>query len=294
MISIIIPVYNEEKAITKTFNNLVELSGQINDLELIFVNDGSTDNSFDIIKSFSYPHLKIINHPENLGYGKSIQDGIFMAKYDCIGIIDADNSYPIDKIPDLFKFYPEYDMIVGARTGMEYKKGLIKGPARFLFNYLVQYATGRKVPDVNSGLRLFKKSLVLKYKDSLCPGFSFTSTLTLIFYLNYYFVKYINIDYYKRDGKSKVNHIVDTLRSGQIIIQSILYHNPIKLFLLIANINLIIGLILLFINYCMLSSFLLLILSSLLISMYFPIFCIGLLADQMKVFTNLIRKNSNN
>ena len=185
-IGVIVPVYNEENAILTTLNDLSRELKDCGAYEIIVVNDGSTDSTSEKLNNIVLDNFLVINHVENLGYGKSLFDGIAKTKYDCITIIDGDGSYPPSSIKDLLKYYPQYDMVVGERRGKEYKKGFFKKPARKLFQYLAEYASGRKIPDVNSGLRIFKKDIMMKFQDSLCTGFSFTTTLTLLFMLNYY------------------------------------------------------------------------------------------------------------
>jgi glycosyltransferase involved in cell wall biosynthesis len=292
MISVVVPVYNEEEVIVATLNDIVAALSGFVEYEIILVNDGSTDSSLEKVQAADIKNLSIINHIENLGYGKSLYDGILLAKYDCVAIIDGDGSYPAKSIRELHKYYPQYDMVVGARRGKEYTKGIFKRWARYLFKYLAEYASGRKVPDINSGLRIFRKDVVINYQDSLCTGFSFTTTITLIFLLNHYFVKYIPIDYFRRKGESKVKPFKDTLRAGQIILEAILYYNPIKLFLLFATCNAGLGLFLWVINYFFLSSLVLTIASAMLITSFVPIFCLGMLADQLKKIYKL-RRNEN-
>lgn len=282
MISVVVPVYNEEDAVAKTLSDVDKTLKGFAEYEIVVVNDGSTDRTLDRIGESGIENLKIISQIENSGYGSALFRGIIAAKYDCIAIIDADGSYPAEKIRELYKYHPQYDMVVGARSGREYKKGIIKRPARLLFNYLVKYASGRKVPDVNSGFRMFKKNLVLMYQDSLCTGFSFTTTLTLLFLLNQHYVKYVPVDYLKREGKSKVRHFRDTLRAGQIIIEAILYYNPIKLFLLLAISNSLIGIAIGILNHFLFKLGFLTIFSGICIAGFIPIFSIGLIADQLK------------
>ncbi len=291
MISVIVPVYNEEKAIIKALHGLrAALEDGFNDYEIIVVDDGSTDTTPDKIKDSGINNLSLISHIENLGYGKSLLDGILAAKNNCIGIIDGDGSYEPQDIKKLYAYFAQYDMVVGARQGREYRRGVWKRPARMFFKMLAEYASGRQIPDVNSGLRLFKKDLLLNFQDSLCTGFSFTTTLTLIFLLNHYFVKYVPIEYAKREGKTKVNHIRDTLRVGQIIVEAILYYNPLKLFLLIASLNAIFGVILGCCNYIIFKSFLLSLIAAISIAGFIPIFTLGLIADQLKKIYNLNKK----
>ena len=294
MISVVIPVYNEEKAIMKTLQELqTVLEVDFKEYEIIVVNDGSTDATFEKIKNTKLKNLSVMTHAENLGYGKSLLDGILVAKYNCVAIIDGDGSYHAKDIKNLYAYFSQYDMVVGARQGREYQRGVLKRPARMLFKLLAEYASGRNIPDVNSGLRLFKKDIVLNFRDSLCTGFSFTTTLTLIFLLNNYFVKYVPIGYSRRTGKTKVNHVRDTLRVGQIIVEAILYYNPIKLFLLLASCDAIFGLILGVWNLLVFKTYFLSLVAAISLASFIPIFCIGLIADQLKKIYN-INKGKNN
>jgi len=282
MISVVVPVYNEEGAI-ELF--LKELSLELKHFpkhEIVVVNDGSTDSTPEILRSLSLDNLTIIDHAENIGYGKSLLDGLLAAKYECAAIIDGDGSYAPRQIKELYAHYPRYDMVVGARQGREYTRGLFKRPARLLFNYLVKYATGRKVPDVNSGLRIFNKNIALRFKDSLCTGFSFTTTITLLFLLNHYYVKYVPIEYFKRKGNSKVSHFKDTLRAGQIIVQTIVCYNPVKLFLLLASFNALFGILFSVVNYFLVHTVFLSILSAICVSSFIPIFALGLVCERIR------------
>jgi len=127
-----------------------------------------------------------------------------------------------------------YDMTVGARTGAEYQGAGPKGPLRRILTLLVEFTTGRKVPDVNSGLRLFRRSVVMTYFGQLCDTFSFTTSLTIAYMMTGRSVKYLPIAYGVRTGQTKVRLFRDALRTMQYIVQAIAYYNPIKLFLLLA------------------------------------------------------------
>lgn len=281
MISVIVPVYNEENSVVRTLVEINQTLKGFAEYEIIVVNDGSTDATFDRVKEANIENLKIVNHIENLGYGRSIFDGVLASRYDCVAIIDGDGSYPASKIAELYKYYPQYDMVVGARTGSEYKRGIFKRPARLVFKFLAEYATGRKIPDVNSGLRIFKKGIVLNFQDSLSMGFSFTTTLTLIFSLKQYYVKYVPIEYLKRDGKSKVGHFRDTLRAGQIIVEAILEYNPIKLFLLLAMGNSFLGALIGAFNFYLFKLDFLSIYAGISVASFIPVFSAGLIAKKL-------------
>jgi len=229
-ISIIIPVYNEEKAIEKTIQDLKKELAKLGlDYEIIAVNDASTDKTKGVLEKIE--DIKLINHPENRGYGAALKTGIKTSKYDWILIIDADGTYPSESITDLIKHIYDYDMVVGARTGKKAKIPLIRKPAKWILNKLANYLSGNKIPDLNSGLRIIKRPLLEKFIFILPDGFSFTTTITLAALTNGHRVKYIPINYHKRIGKSKFRPIRDTLNYFQLIIRVILYFNPLKIFI---------------------------------------------------------------
>lgn len=230
--SIIIPAYNEEKGLQSVIRKFKEVAKKHKiSIEIIVVDDGSADETAKFAKK---QRAKVILHPQNAGYGRALQTGIQAAKYQNIVICDADGSYPIKELPQLLEFLNKgFDMVVGARKRRHYKESLFKHPARLFFKLLSEFVTGTRIPDVNSGFRAFKKSEVSEFFKYTCPTFSFSTSLTLIYHLEGKFVKYHPIDYFARAGKSKINPFRDTLRAGQILTETILLYNPIKLFLLL-------------------------------------------------------------
>lgn len=231
-ISIVIPAYNEEGAIVETLAEIQSVCQHagIQTYEIIVVNDGSTDRTAQILEQAD---VILINHPHNIGYGRSLKDGIKAAQYDTIVITDADCTYPFDQVPLLLTEYQKgFDMVVGARTGKHYRESLLKTVLRRLLRFVVEFGAERKIPDVNSGLRVFSKTKLMPMLPRLCNTFSFTTTLTLGFMMTGLFVKYIDIPYHHRKGKTKVKLFKDALRTLQYIVQAISYYNPIKLFLL--------------------------------------------------------------
>lgn len=224
--SIIIPAYNEERGIEKVIADVKKYLNQ--EYEIIVVNDGSTDKTKQIIEKIS--EINTIHHPENLGYGAALKSGIRQAQGKYVLIIDADGTYPIESISDLITHKGNYDMIVGARTGSKIQIPALRKPAKWFLGLLANYLTGVKIPDLNSGLRLMKTDVVKKFFYLLPNSFSFTVTITLALLTNNYQVKYLPINYYKRKGKSKISPIKDTIRFIQLILKTVLYFNPLKVF----------------------------------------------------------------
>ncbi|MFH1562317.1 MAG: glycosyltransferase family 2 protein, partial [Nitrospirota bacterium] len=216
-ISIVIPAYNEEKGVGALIDELKEKM-KCHEYEIIVVDDGSCDNTVNIARE---KDVVLIQHPKNRGYGASLKTGIRKAKYDTIAITDADGTYPVSEMPKLIKYIGEYDMVVGARN--KQKIPLTRRPAKFFLNRLANYLTEVEIPDLNSGLRVFKKDIAVKFFNLLPNGFSFTTTITLAMLTNDYLVKFIPIDYLERQGKSKIRPIRDTYNFLTLIIRTVMY-----------------------------------------------------------------------
>ncbi|WP_096700320.1 glycosyltransferase family 2 protein [Magnetospirillum sp. 15-1] len=234
MVSVVIPAYNENNAIAATVQQVAETLKTCcgENYEVIVVDDGSSDDTGAVAMEAG---ARVVRHPHNVGYGKALKSGIGAAEYDTIVITDADGTYPIDHIPVLLeKFSEGFDMVVGARTGDHYKESALKWPMRLLLRFLVEWTAGRRIPDINSGLRVFSKSAVTGYFSHLCDTFSFTTSLTLAYMMTGRFVTYLPIPYAKRIGKTKVRLWRDSLRTLQFIVQAITYYNPLKIYLLMA------------------------------------------------------------
>lgn len=249
MISVVIPAFNEESAIEETVRHVREVLDKVNlsDGEIIVVDDGSTDRTGDIAEAAG---ARVLRKLQNMGYGNSLKLGIRAASHDTIVITDADGTYPIDEIPTLLAKYREgFHMVVGARTGENYHESIIKAPLRKILTWLVEFTAGRKIPDINSGLRVFSKEEALPFFDHLSEGFSFTTSITLGYMLKHKYVEYLPIPYHKRIGTTKVRLFRDSLRTLQFIVQAILYYNPMKIFLILAGVSAAIGVVMVFAGF---------------------------------------------
>ena len=282
MISIIIPAYNEEKSIELTIKEIKDTlknNKTYKDYEIIVVNDGSTDSTRTIALKNS---VKVIDNIEKMGYGYSIKKGIDNAKYETIVIIDADNTYPFENIFKLMsKKNQGYDLVVGSRTGKFFKESFIKNILRKILKLIVEYVTNRKIKDINSGFRVFDKTTIKKYYNKLCNTFSFTTTQTLAYAMNSLTICYIDIDYRKRIGKSKIKLVRDSLISLRYIISSCIYYNPLKIFNFLTTLCIILSIIgFLISHYLHIKVGYILGIGGLLVSVI--VFCFGLLAVLLK------------
>lgn len=228
-VSLVIPAFNEQASIANVVKKASDvLSECAGPFEIIVVNDGSTDRTGECAAEAG---ARVVTHPYNRGYGNSLKSGISAAHHENVVICDADLSYPLDELPLLLQDADRYDMIVGARQGALFHGSIFKRVGRWLQLGLVRFTVGTAVPDANSGFRLLKRSLAMRYFDFACSGFSFTTSITIALLCEQYCVKFVKINYLKRAGKSHVRYLRDTARSLQIIVQCMLRYNPIKAFL---------------------------------------------------------------
>ncbi len=229
-ISVIIPVFNEERAIERVVKKLQDILSTSNlSYEIILVDDGSTDHSAEVIGRID--GIKFIKHSTNIGYGGALKTGIKKSKGNIIIITDGDGTYPNERIPELVKYFDEYDMVVGSRALNSKNIALSRKPMKWFLGKLANYLSGTNIPDLNSGLRAFKKDIALQFFHMYPSGFSFTTTITLAMHCFGHNVKYIPIEYGKREGKSKISPIKDTINFIQLIWRTVMYFNPMKIFL---------------------------------------------------------------
>jgi glycosyltransferase involved in cell wall biosynthesis len=277
-VTIIIPAYNEQDSIGMVLDHIQEIMAESSfTYQLLVVDDGSTDRTVEILQS---KQCEVIEHPDNRGYGAAIKSGIRRARHDVIVITDADGTYPAEEIPNLLKLMSNYDMVVGARTGEEVHIPLARRPAKWFIRTLARYFTHTNIPDLNSGLRAFRKDIAMRFYSVLPNGFSLTTTITLAMLVNGYLVKYIPINYLQRSGRSKIRPIHDTLNFTFLIIRTIVYFAPLRVFLPVSIVLLFLGLLIGFYSFLVIGRFMdvttvVLVLAALQVA------AVGLLADML-------------
>lgn len=232
--SIVIPVFNEENGIADCLKALRIHAASVGvPYEIIVVNDGSTDGTRKVLAEFT--DIRLIDHAWNRGYGAALKTGIRHSKYPMIVITDADGTYPNERIPDLLRLATEADMVVGARTGENVTYSKLRRIPKWFLQHFAQWMVRQPIPDINSGLRVFRKEIAERFLNILPDSFSFTTTITLAMLTNRFIVIYEPIDYHHRVGKSKIKPIRDTLRFVQLIMRTGMYFAPLRVFLPVAG-----------------------------------------------------------
>lgn len=253
-ISIIVPAYNEEKSIANTINRIKLASKKIShNTNILVIDDGSTDKTGVILGKIN--GINIIRNKSNSGYGASLKSGIRNSKADYILIVDADGTYPIELIPKIVSKIKENDMVVGARTGTNVSIPFFRKPAKWILKHFAQYLTKTKIPDLNSGFRLFKKEIATKYLNLFPDGFSFTTTLTMICLTNGYKIEYIPINYYERKGSSTISPIMDFFGFINLIFRLTIFFKPLNVFIPISIIIFVAGVLKLVRDFLLLNEF---------------------------------------
>lgn len=226
-VTVLIPAFNEEESISGTVEAIRKFEPYVRALEIIVINDGSSDRTGEIARGLP---VTLLEHETNLGYGAGLKNGLRNARHDYILIADADGTYPLEDIPRLLAEAQNYAMVVGARTGAIVKVPPLRKPGKWIITRLAEYLSGRKIPDLNSGFRIFSKEVAMRFIQLYPEGFSFTTTITLAMMTNHYSVKFIPINYHRRVGKSSIKPLRDFTNFTILIIRICAYFKPLNVF----------------------------------------------------------------
>lgn len=232
LISVVVPVFNEEAAIGHDLDLIIEtMEASGTDYEIIVVDDGSTDDSGAIVRQ--RPQVCLIQHPYNRGTGAARATGLRAAQGEIVAMTDGDGTYPNQDIPRLLAEMEEkgYDMVIGARRRETGSWKWLRSPTKWFIQALASYLTGVKIPDLNSGLRAFKRERALGYMNILPRTHSWMGTLTIAFLSDGHAVGWVPIDYYQRVGRSTFHPLADTYNYLSLVVRAVMYFEPLKVFL---------------------------------------------------------------
>lgn len=229
LVSVILPAYNEEQALphcVPQLREVMEASGLA--YEILVLDDGSRDRTAEIARGHG---VRVVSHRRNYGVGRARKTGIIHAHGEIIVMADADGTYPVDRIPDLVAALETCDMVIGARTHEAGTMPLVRTVAKNGLRWLAGLITGTHIPDLNSGMRAFRRSDAMRFFNILPEGHSWVSTITLAYLTNGYDVEFVPIDYFKRIGVSTFHPVRDTYQYLYLIIRTVTFFNPLKFFL---------------------------------------------------------------
>jgi len=230
-VSVIVPVYNEEEAISHDLEVIIEtMEASRWDYELIVVDDASKDNTAKIVAGFE--NVQLLKHRENRGGGFARNTGIKAASGDIVLVTDGDGTYPNQDIPLLLNKMEEenLDMVVGARTKEAGTMRFLRMRAKWFIRKLAESLSGFTIPDLNSGLRAMRRDVLFQFMELLPWGHSWVSTITLAMLSSGYSVGFLEIDYYPRKGTSTFHPLKDTYSYITLVIRTVTWFNPLKVF----------------------------------------------------------------
>jgi len=225
--SIVVPAFNEAENISIVLESLVSL-GSNDEIEIIVVDDGSSDRTAEVAANFP---VIVLRHPYNKGYGAALKTGLARAQGDLIIFFDADGQHRPEDIHRLLDMASTYDLVIGARTAQS-DQGWIRRPGKFVLGLIANLMVGRKIPDLNSGLRLVHKHVVNRFIHLLPQGFSFSTTSTIAAYHFGFNVGYVPVTTARRQGgKSSVRQVRHGSETILLILRLITLFEPLKVFL---------------------------------------------------------------
>lgn len=227
-ITVLIPAYNEAPALKPVIDAVRRvMDGTTRTYEILVVDDCSTDDTAAVARECG---VRVFSHVFNQGSGASRRTGIREANGEIIIMLDGDGTYEPATIPEMLTWMPEYDQVNGARTSEQGSHKMLRMPAKWFIRRLAIYLSGQHIPDLNTGLKAFKRSVMMRYLWLLPDGFSCVTTMTLAFLTNGHPVKYVSTPYYKRIGQSKFHPIKDTIRYVNTVVRMCAYFRPLRVF----------------------------------------------------------------
>ncbi len=229
-ISFVIPCFNEEEAIDPVLDGIIAVMAPTGlTYEIIVVDDGSTDGTVE--RCTRRPEVILERHERNMGTGAARTTGVKRAKGEFVIMTDADGTYPAEAIPEMIDALKTCDMVIGARRHEAGTVRLLRSPAKWFIRQLASYMTRTRIPDLNSGMRGFRRELMAQFYYILPNSHSWVSTITIAFLSSNYRVRWIPIDYYPRIGRSTFHPIRDTYNYLTLVVRAVMYFNPLRVFL---------------------------------------------------------------
>ena len=237
-VTIVIPAFNEEGGIG---NVLTALRGDLPPgvAEIVVVDDGSTDRTAEIAEANG---ARVLRHPSNRGYGASLKTAIRAVDTEYVLTMDADGQHRLEDVAKLCEAVSAArrpDCVIGHRTQLLHSR-LWRMPGKWFLNRLARILTQKDIRDLNSGLRVIRRDVLLKYMH-LCPsGFSFSTTITVALASRGYDVHFVPIKIEPRVGKSMVS-VRTGFQTILLVLRLASLFNPLRVFLPLAMLFILFG-----------------------------------------------------
>jgi glycosyltransferase involved in cell wall biosynthesis len=238
--TVVLPCYNEEGHVVAEIERITEaLDADGMPYELLVIDDASTDGTLAAVRAVAhrFPWMRVIARRRNGGSGTVRRLGTHEAKGEVVVWTDADMTYPNERIPELVRLLLDddaHDQVVGARTSEQGTHRWARIPAKWTIRRFAEFLTGARIPDLNSGLRAFRREVALPYLRLLPAGFSCVTTITIAFLANGHEIRYVPIDYSQRAGRSKFSIFKDAYRYILQVLRMVMYFDPLRVLMPVA------------------------------------------------------------
>ncbi len=237
-VSVVIPAHNEERAVGPTVERVrAALERLPLTYDIIVVDDGSADGTKVAALRAG---ARVIESRVNRGYGWALKRGIAGSNSRYVAILDADGTYPPEALPGLLELATSAEMVVGDRSAAMNNVPWIRRPAKWVLSKLANFLARQKIPDLNSGLRVFDRRSLERFIALLPDGFSFTSTITLCMMCSYMRVVYTPIEYGKRIGHSKIRAL-DFFNFVLLVLRIVMLFQPLRIFMPLGAVLFVLG-----------------------------------------------------
>jgi glycosyltransferase involved in cell wall biosynthesis len=239
-VTVVLPCYNEQHHVVAELERITAaMDASPFSYELLVIDDKSTDDTLAVLRQAQerFPRMRLMPFRRNGGSGTARRIGTADARGRIVVWTDADLTYPNERIPEFVQHLvdrPDVDQVVGARATEQGTYKLLRVPAKWTIRKIAEGLSGTKIPDLNSGLRAFRRDVALPYLRLLPPGFSCVTTITMSFLSNQHPVDYLPITYAKRAGTSKFHFVRDAYRYILQVLRMVMYFNPIKVLMPLA------------------------------------------------------------
>jgi len=236
-VSVIVPAYNEGAIIADIVKRIKSLHPEF---DVIVVNDGSTD---DTAAEAQKAGALVYSHPYNIGNGAAIKSGIRVATGDILVFMDGDGQHDPRDIGRLLEYFPDFDMVVGARS-LGDQASLGRALGNKIYNWFASYVAKFSIKDLTSGFRAVKSNVVRNFLYLLPNTYSYPTTLTLGTLRSGMSVKYVPVKIQKREtGKSNIKMVQDGVRFFMIITRICTLFSPMRVFLPVSFVMFFLGVV---------------------------------------------------
>jgi glycosyltransferase involved in cell wall biosynthesis len=276
-LTIVIPAFNEEAGIGAT---LIALANEprLAGATVLVVDDGSTDNTAQIAREHG---ASVISARSNRGYGASLKRGVRLAETEFVAWFDADGQHRPCDLADMYQSIIEEraEAVLGARSAESHSIRR-RALGKLVIHYAAESAIATRIPDVNCGLRVFRRATLNRYLHLLPNGFSASTTSTLVFLKRNHDVLFHSIVAPQRLGKSTVSQVRDGLRALHTILRILVLFNSLRTFTALAALFVTAGLAY-GIPVALLHGLGFPVLGALFVVLGIQIFCLGVVCDQI-------------